>query len=254
MAVLPPPRPAAAAAAPGRRALLDMLRGLALVGMVAYHGCYNLSRLFQVDLPWFDSAGARVWQFCTSALFLILAGVCTHFTRHVFARAARLAAVALGLTLVTLLFLPQEVIVFGILHCIAACLLLYGALRPWLACLPPRAGMLLFGFLFVLTFHLPHRYLFFQPYAIPLPAGLYAFYPLSLVGFQSAAFFSADYFPVIPYLFLFLFGHYLGYLFLRLPHWVQALGCRPLNFLGRHSLLIYLAHQPLLLGGILLLF
>lgn len=241
------------AAPSGRLTSLDALRGIALVGMIAYHFCFNLDSLFLVSLPWFHSTGAAVWQLCNCALFLVLAGICTHFTRRIFRRAALLAAVAAGLSLATLLFMPQEVIVFGILHCMAVCMLLFGVFRPWLTRIPPWLGMLIFGALFAATYHLPHQYLFFQPYALPLPAGLYTFYPLSLLGFQSATFFSSDYFPLIPYCFLFLFGHYLGYVFFKLPRRIQLLGWRPLNFLGRHSLLVYLLHQPILFGGMTLL-
>lgn len=241
--------------APGRDrfALLDALRGLALVGMILYHLCFNLDSIFQLPLPWFHTPGAAVWQFVNSGLFLLLAGVCARFTRRVFRRAARLMAVALGLSLVTLLFMPSELIVFGILHCIALCLFLYGLARRPLERVPAGAGCCACVLLFLLTFGLPRGHLLFGPLAIPLPAEFYAFYPLSFLGFQSASFYSADYFPLLPYFFLFLLGYYLGSFFLRLPPRVQGAGFRPLNFLGRHSLIVYLLHQPLLLGAMLLL-
>ena len=254
MTIQRPQHLAASSTFSGRRTLLDMLRGLALVGMILYHFCFNLDSIFHVSLPWFHSFGAAAWQFCNSALFLLIAGICTHLTRHIFQRAIRLALVAIALSLVTFLFMPEELIVFGILHCIAACLLIYGAFQPWLRRVPAGLGMFVCALLFFVTFHLPHQYLFFEPFSLSLPASLYVFYPLSLLGFRSVSFYSADYFPLFPYLFLFLFGHYLGYLVLKLPQSIQTLGLRPLNFLGRHSLVVYLLHQPLLLGGMMLVF
>lgn len=250
-----PPAPSSPPAAPsGRFLLLDALRGLALVCMIAYHACFNLDNLFGVPLPWFHTPGAHAWQFVNSGLFLLLAGLCVHFTRHIWRRTAGLFLVALALTAVTWLVMPQELIVCGILHCIAACLLLCALFGRWLARIPAPVGAALCVVLFLCTCQLPQGSLFFGPFALPLPEGLYQVYPLSFLGFPSPTFRSGDYFPLLPNVFLFLLGYYLYPAFLRLPLRVRMAGVRPLNFLGRHSLLIYLAHQPVLMGIMLLFF
>ena len=42
--------------------LLDALRGLALIGMIIYHFCYDLTEIFQVSLAWFQGTGIHYWQ------------------------------------------------------------------------------------------------------------------------------------------------------------------------------------------------
>lgn len=61
---------------------------------------------------------------------------------------------------------------------------------------------------------------------------------------------SADYYPVIPWGFLFLAGAMGGYIFKckNLPGFLYRNFCRPLAFIGRHTMIIYLVHQPLLFG------
>ena len=63
-------------------------------------------------------------------------------------------------------------------------------------------------------------------------------------------FFSTDYFPLLPWLFLFWAGFFLHHLVGR--ERMQPLRrsvCPPLGWLGRHSLVLYLLHQPVILGG-----
>ena len=72
-------------------------------------------------------------------------------------------------------------------------------------------------------------------------------YPL---GFPGPGFSSADYFPLLPWLFLFLVGAALGGWCLdhRESRLLTAPLPRALTFPGRRSLLIYLLHQPVLYG------
>lgn len=233
---------------PCRYAVLDTLRGLALVGMILYHLCYNLHFIFGVSLPWFQSAGAQFWQILNSGLFLLLAGICTHLTRKPYRRTLRVGAAALLVSLITFFFTPQECIVFGILHCMTWCMLFFAVFRSMLCKIPTVPGLICSVFLFALTYHVPQKYLLFEPFAIPLPESWYVSYWLSVIGFLSPDFVSADYFPIFPYLFLFLSGHFLGRWLHYLPESIRSFSVRPLAALGRHSMMIYLAHQPVLYG------
>ena len=68
-------------------------------------------------------------------------------------------------------------------------------------------------------------------------------------------FHSSDYFPLIPWMFLYLCGYFLWRAVGHRRRVMEKLkpGFAPLAFLGRHSLLIYLLHQPVLMGVFLLL-
>ena len=71
--------------------------------------------------------------------------------------------------------------------------------------------------------------------------------PLGLVPPEMAW---GDFFPIFPWLFVFLAGAFLGRYVKegRFPPFLYKTHIRALAFVGRHSLLIYLAHQPLLFG------
>ena len=88
-----------------------------------------------------------------------------------------------------------------------------------------------------------------------LPRRLYSVPFLFPLGLPGPGFYSADYFPLIPWIFLFWAGLFL-WRFLR-PYAEETVrgwpACRPLVWLGRHSLWVYLLHQPVLLGFIFLL-
>lgn len=239
---------------PGRYAVLDTLRGLTLLSMILYHLCYNLNYIFGVPLPWYRSAGAQLWQLSICGTFLLLAGVCTHLTRRPFRRALRVGAAALLVSLVTYFFMPSELIVFGILHCMTWCLLFFAVARPLLRKIPTKTGLIVSLLLFAATYRVPRRYLLFQPFAIPLPQSWYLSYWLSVVGLLSPDFISADYFPIFPYMFLFLAGHFLGRGLNRLPESVRSFSIPPLSALGRHSMAVYLLHQPVLYGVMALIF
>ena len=237
-----------------RYEILDLCRGVALIGMISYHICFNLDSLFGISLPWFHNTAAAVWQFLNSSLFILLAGICTHFTKKPFKRGIRLGIIAILVTLITLIAMPQEQILFGVLHCLAVCLLLYALLQKYLHHIPAVFGTFYCIFLFFATFHVQHHYLFVEPFAIWLPYQWYHYNPLFFLGFHTTSFYSADYYPLFPYFFLFLAGHFIGYGLPQIPITLQNLSVKPLNSLGRHSLLIYLLHQPVVFGIMYLFF
>ena len=72
------------------------------------------------------------------------------------------------------------------------------------------------------------------------------------LGLLYPSYSSADYFPLLPYLGFFLLGAVLGRLLYAkkkslLPQWETTWVFRALRWCGRHSLILYLLHQPLLM-------
>ena len=230
-----------------RLTLLDTLRGLALVSMMIYHLCYNLDGVFGVALPWFHSLGAWGWQLSISGTFLLVAGMCTQLSGKPMRRVLRTSLAALSVTLATWIFMPSQLVLFGILHCMAACQLVFAVAQRGLRRIPAWIGFLLCVFLYAATFHVVRGYIFFGRFAVFLPRSWYTSAGLSVLGFCAPNFYSADYFPLLPNLFLFLAGHYLGYGLTRLPQRVRSWSMPLATFLGRHSLPVYLAHQPIIL-------
>ncbi|WP_241146145.1 heparan-alpha-glucosaminide N-acetyltransferase [[Collinsella] massiliensis] len=222
-----------------RVAAFDILRGITIISMVCFHAAYDAVYIYGFDLPWFrDPVIQDVWRCSISWVFIALAGWMTRFSRNNLRRAALYGASALIVWLVTSVASVDTAISFGILYCMAACTLCWGTLSPALKRVHPLLGLLIALGLFALTYTVPRH--------------LYAVDGLAWLGFPGPGFASGDYYPLIPYCFLYAAGAFGARLFDRLspggyPAWMRRDWIAPLSAIGRHSLLIYLAHQPLLI-------
>jgi uncharacterized membrane protein len=246
----------------GRVPVLDILRGLALVNMVLYHLLYDLVYVYAVPVAWFSIRRCFVWQQAICYTFIIVSGISFTLAQRPVRNGLVLAVCALGLTAVTTIALPSQQILFGVLHLLAAAALLTALLQPLLGKIPPLPGFCLAAVLFVVFRSLPSGYLLFQ---YRLPPGLYQSPYLFFLGLPAPGFYSADYFPLLPWYLLYLVGYYAArYVrefveFLQKKHsftdkkTYRALD-NSLGFLGRHSLIIYLLHQPLLMGVLYFIF
>lgn len=217
---------------------LDAFRGLCILGMVAVHAVYDAVELYGI-LDWEYSNGFLLVKDGGGVLFLLLSGV----SATLGSRSVRRGLIVLGcgmlVTLVTALV--DMAIVFGVLHCLGVCMLLWHFFRRL-----PTAWLGISGAVFVLAGIVLARVTVSYSWLIPL-------------GVTPAGFASADYFPLLPNLGFFLIGAALGR---RLYREKQSLfpnvsSDRPfLRFLqacGRHSLTIYLLHQPVLMLALELL-
>ena len=237
--------------------LIDSLRGLALLSMIVYHGCYDAVSIFGLDWPWFDSHAAYIWQQSILWTFLLLSGVSCHFSRDSLKRGLIVLACGLLITVVTCLFLPQERILFGVLHLIGCAMILFALGKRFWQRIPPWAGAIACICLFLLTRPITGGYLWLGPFGeLALPAVLYEDGLFFALGFPGPQFWSADYVPLLPWFFLFMTGYYLWPLLRdRAPlQRVFALRLPLLAALGRRSLPVYLIHQPLLMAVLYLLF
>lgn len=234
-----------------RYALLDELRGLTVLVMIAYHAVWDMVYVFGVKLPWFQSEGAYIWQQWICWTFIFISGMCQHFGRRRARRAALVFALGAVITAATWLVMPSNVIVFGILTLIGSAKLICLAAEPALRRCPPWAGAALSLAAFLLTRRVDRGYLGLGAWRlVELPRALYANYLTAFFGFPGREFFSADYFPLLPWVFLFLCGYFAYRLAEehRLLRFLEAGRCRALEWLGRKTLWVYMAHQPLLYG------
>lgn len=226
-----------------RHTWLDALRGLALLNMIAYHASWDIVYLMGVDWAWFSGTGAHLWQQGICRTFILLSGFCWCFSRRWLCHGIKVFAAGLLVTAVTLIAMPENVVWWGVLTFLGAAGLLTGVLQPVLRKIPPWAGVIAAYALFALTKSVEWGTLAGRE----LPLWLYRGGHLSaFLGFPPRGFFSTDYFPLLPWCFWFLIGYFLFHLWKpyeeRLP-----LGSSPipvLDWFGRHSLVIYLVHQP----------
>lgn len=228
---------------PGRVQLFDLLRGFAIVLMIGYHFCFDLKHYglahfdFNHDPFWLAARGFIL------TLFLVLVGVSLTLSaangfklRPYLARLGWLGAAALLTSAASYMMFPQSWIFFGVLHFIlfASVIGLAFLQLVWLN-LGLGLGLLWAG-------------LALQHAAFDHPW-------LQWVGFTTHKPLTVDYVPLAPWLGIVLIGMFLGKLFLRSP-WKPALSAwrsnraiaRALALAGRHSLLVYMLHQPVLMG------
>ena len=209
---------------------LDALRGISILGMVGIHLLYDLGVPFPLPLKLLQDWGGCV--------FLLLSGVCITLGHRPIRRGLLVLGCGMVCTLVTWgmyalrLASDQLVIWFGVLHCLGVCMLLWPLFSRFSA---PVLGLLA-GVFIVLGFLLESA-LLPAPWLVPL-------------GVRCSGFVSADYFPLLPNLGFFLVGAVAGR---KLYREKQSLFSnvpprRFLCFCGRHSLIIYLLHQPILCG------
>ena len=238
--------------------LLDALRGFLMLNMIAYHGMWNLVNLFGVKAGWYAGTPKYLWQQFICWSFILLSGFCWSMSRSHLKRGLLVFGGGCIVSVVTCLVMPENRILFGILTCIGSCVLLMIPLERLLKKIPAGIGAVLSFFLFALLRNCPRGTLGFEGFVIcTLPDFLYRNHLTAYLGFPHSGFFSTDYFSLLPWIFLFMTGYFLFRITsrVRLNEKLFARGRFPLlNSVGRHSLLVYLLHQPVLYGlGILII-
>lgn len=233
-----------------RIVLFDEIRGTMIWCVVLYHLLYDLVYLFAVDIPWFGSAWTEWWQETVACLFIFISGCCCYFSRNNVLRGLRLLIVAALLSAATYLVMPQQMISFGIIHLLSLSVLIFALGRPLLSFIPPPFIMLGGLLLYYVTFPVCNGYLQFGTWNYSLPETWYQNSCWFWLGFPTANYYSADYFPLLPYLWIFLSGCGLGTYRSKddYPFWAYQTHSKFLAFCGRNSLWLYLVHQPLLLA------
>ena len=241
--------------APGRYALLDELRGLDLVSMMLYHACWDLAFLFGVQMNWYAATPGHLWQQSICWVFILLSGFCVPLGHHTLRRGATVFGAGVLVTAVTLLFMPEERVIFGVLTFLGAAMLLTGILEPLLQKVPPAAGLVVSAVLFALCYSVSSGWVGVGSWKLLLPQGLYANYLTAFFGFYPEGFFSTDYFALLPWIFLFWAG-YFRHRSIGRARMVALRGsvCAPLGWMGRHSLVLYLLHQPVIFGVLWVIF
>lgn len=136
----------------GRYALLDELRGLDLVSMMLYHGCWDLVNLFGIQADWYYGLPGHLWQQSICWVFILLSGFCVQLGHQTLRRGAQVFGAGALVTAVTLLFMPEDRVVFGVLTLLGSAMLLTGLLEKPLRRIPPAAGLAVSAVLFALTF------------------------------------------------------------------------------------------------------
>lgn len=257
---------------------IDTLRGVAILMMILYHTVFDLTffALYPVDAL---SGFWRFFAYATASLFLFIAGVSlvishdraapmlTGFdlTKKFLIRGAGIFALGLLVTLATWLYLQEGFVIFGILHLIGISVMIspfFYRFGKWN--IAAGVACILIGFFVVSTLGPVYLQVFgiepagswsvsYTPIITWEPAGtLLSLISLPL-GIHSSTFWSVDYTPLFPWFGVVLIG--MGVSSILYAGGVRQFAIRtlpdffitPLSFLGRHSLVIYLIHQPIII-------
>ncbi len=232
-----------------RFSVLDNIRGFALLNMIIYHVIWNLVYLFDFDWRWFESDSVYLWQQGICWTFIFLSGFCQSLSRHKLKRGITVFLAGVLISLVTALTIPQDRIMFGVLTLIGSCMLLMIPLDHILKRCKPLIGLIVSMLLFVTTRNINDGFLGFENWNLyKLPSNWYHNLTTTYLGFPMYSFSSSDYFSLFPWIFLFIAGYFLFQLMKQkqVLHYLEADGIKALEWIGRHSLIIYLVHQPIL--------
>lgn len=221
---------------------LDAFRGLCVLGMVIVHLLFDLVYLYRL-VDWEYPAWFSFVMDWGGVLFLMISGICVTLGSRCVRRGVIVVLCGFVCTLVTwgmflLNMADREIIIyFGVLHCLGCCMLLWPVFRK-----VPNTVLALLGGAMALAGIILRGMAF--------DTGMW----LMPLGFRPYNFLSSDYFPLLPNLGFFLLGAVLGRTVYRkgeslLPRAnPDAPVPRFLRLCGKHSLWIYLLHQPILSG------
>ena len=228
---------------------IDVFRGIAIIMMVVYHLSYDLYFLAGAPIK-INSLSWILFQRTTASLFLLLVGISLTISysklkakilqekslfRRNLKRGIKIFLWGMVITLFTLVFLSDGFIVFGILHLIGISIIIS---YPFLEYKYKNLGL---GLIIILIGVYLGNFTFDIPY-------------LFWLGFEPRSFFSFDYFPILPWYGVVLIGIFLGNLIypqgkreFNMPDVSNNIITRLLSFLGKHSLKIYIIHQPIII-------
>lgn len=230
-----------------RYELLDTLRGFSLLNMIGYHFIWDLIYIFSV----IDNTMPNlfyIWQQFICISFIFISGFCWQLSHNHLKRGALIFICGLSISLVTYIFTPKNTIIFGILTFLGSATLIIILLHKILSHLKPLTGFLLSLFFFIFFREITRGYIDFPFYKIQIPDKIYTNHFTAYLGFPHDDFTSADYFPILPWIFLFISGYY-AYQYCynhKLLSYFEKKLSPFLNYLGKKSLIIYLLHQPII--------
>ena len=214
---------------------IDFARGCAVCAMVLFNWLYALGFLGIIA---FDASQTFWWLYANLVVFafVFLSGISLHLSllqgKNAFLRGLKILGCGLLITAITMLFVPQQAVYFGILHLVGISIILgifFNRISPdYLAGLGLAiviAGVIL----------MPHAF---------------GFQWLAWLGLKPVGFQSLDYEPLLPWFGVFLFGMSAAKRYYADGKRRFTIGqprASLLRFAGSHSLAIYLIHIPLLL-------
>ncbi len=217
---------------------LDAFRGLCILGVIIVHTIYDLQmfNFIQSETPFLFN----IIRDYGGLLFVILSGICVTLGHHSFKRGVIVFLCGMIITLVTFGmykfdFAYESIMIhFGVLHLLGICMIIYPIYKrlPNILICIIGIGIILLGIVFE-----------------PLRSNTFLTVPFGIIPTGYSA---SDYFPLVPNLGWFMIGVFLGHTIYKKKTTLfpsistDVFPIKALSFCGRHSLWIYMGHQPII--------
>jgi uncharacterized membrane protein len=209
---------------------LDFFRGIALIMMIYFHIIFDMKEFFNYPVNY--SSGLNYYIGKASAiLFMLISGISCSLSRNNIKRGLKVLGVAMVITLATHLFNPDFGIKFGILHFFGVSMLLYPLLQRL-----NKYILFLIGTLIIALGSVVSKISVSFDYLFP-------------IGLFSDSFISSDYYPLVPWLGVFVYGAFLGKLLYAEKRSLFNISIGPniISMAGKRTLLVYIIHQPVIM-------
>lgn len=204
---------------------IDFARGIAVILMLIFHLFFDAHYFGKISLEgpfWF------YFPRFIGGMFIFISGftfsIAYKNIKPVLKRTMRLSLIAVGITFATLIFETDKVVLFGIIHffALSSFFAIFFIGKPFLS--------LFVGILFILA-------------NLQISEMRIESHHLLWVGIMPYGFKTLDYYPMIPWFGIFLLGKFFGHFYCKSSSFYRE---NPVNFLGRHSLAIYLLQHPII--------
>ena len=226
--------------------IIDALRGLSVVLMVIHHLLYNIWQFLGGPRWLFTNPVFDVLHIVFAGLFIFLSGVSSRFSQDNIKRGAIVAVFAMIITYVTVRAV-QMPIWFGILHLLGFSMLFYGLTHKVWNLIPKIIAPFIYVAAIVFSV-IALRNMNLTSEIAWIRDGFW------ILGWRQVGYVSHDYFPLLPWIFVFLLGTWAGWYIKerKLPAGFYRIKPPIFPAIGRKALLIYLLHQPILFGLVML--
>ncbi|MFL5783241.1 MAG: heparan-alpha-glucosaminide N-acetyltransferase [Bacteriovoracaceae bacterium] len=211
---------------------LDILRAVAVIWMIIFHATYDM-RMFNYNHIDFGDGFWYAFPRVIAGTFLFCVGIALNYThagkvstKAIIKRLKKLGLAALAVSIGTYFFNQSQWVFFGTLHCILA-----GSLLGAFFVHRRRAALIVMLMIMVLQY----------------VVGFDIKWVSSIIQKPSM-----DFIPIYPWFWVVLMGILVGPYLSRSAILMRMKTPKFFDFLGRHSLAIYLLHQPLLFGALFL--
>lgn len=231
-----------------RYELLDAFRGILMIEMVIYHYLFDIACFSSDFTDFFTNPAYYVFQQSIGWGFIFLSGMCVVFSKKMLKRSLLILGAAAIVSIVTYIATPDVAINFGVLCCIGSCMLLMIPVKKISETWNTWVAFAISFLMFLLFRNINEGNIGFEAIKLfELPDFLYANYLTAYLGFPPVTFFSGDYYALFPWFFLYMSGYFFFKGIYRKER-VQKILCFKipvLSYLGKHSLLVYMLHQPI---------